>query len=158
MRNTIALALLLLATSAFAADGEMHKLDWLVGIWKGEATVKMGPGEPHKVQQTETVQWKAGELVLVVDGRGVDESGKVGHDAYGLMFYDAATKAYRFIAAAAGRGVTDSPMEVGDHTAVWHQTPPGGQIRYTLRLTEKGEWNEIGEFSRDGAACRSSSR
>lgn len=140
----------LVATAAMAQDGgELRKLDWLVGEWKGEATVRMGPGEPQHVTQIEKVQRKAGGDVLLVEGLGRDKSGKTIHDAIGTIWYDAQKKEVRFNAAAAGRGMQETTMEVGDKRAIWRMTVPHGQIRYTMRLTEKGEWNEIGEISRD---------
>ena len=32
----------------------------------------------------------------------------------------------------------------------WSIETPRGVMKYTLRLTENGEWHEIGEYSRDG--------
>jgi len=29
------------------------------------------------------------------------------------------------------------------------QTPQGGRVRYTIKLTDQGDWFEIGEFSAD---------
>lgn len=35
-------------------------------------------------------------------------------------------------------------------TVVDTTAPQGGDIRFTITLTEKDEWHEAGEFSRDG--------
>jgi len=146
------LVILFLAVPVFAAD-EMKKLDWWVGEWSGNASIRMGPGEPQQVQQVERVQSKLGGRVLLIEGLG--KSGdKAVHEALGVVSYDEKTKSYTFDAWTARDGHADAWITVGDdHTAKWgFDTPTGGKIRYAVKLTEAGEWNEIGEFSRDGTA------
>lgn len=149
MKIRIALTFLI-ALPLFASD-EMRKLDFLVGEWKGEATVQMGPGKSEHVQQTERVQSKLGGKLIVIDGLG-KKDGEVAHEALGIISWDEAKKAYRFDAWTAREGYVQARMDIGENnTATWgFDTPQGGKVRYTIRLTEKGEWNEIGEFSRDG--------
>jgi hypothetical protein len=145
------LVILFLATPLFAAD-EMKKLDWWVGEWSGPATIRMGPGEPQQVQQSEKVQKRLDGRVLLVEGIG-KQGDQVVHQALGVVSYNERTKKYEFDAWTARDGHTDAWFEVGEKdSASWgFDTPQGGKIRYTIRRTEKGEWNEIGEFSRDGA-------
>ena len=147
---------LMVAMTAAAAD-EMKKLDWWVGEWKGEAWIQMGPGKPQYVLQTERVQSKAGGRVLTVDGLGRQKlengaAGDVVHDAFAVITWDDAKKAYRFDAYTAREGYVPATIELtGEHKATWgFTTPQGGKVRYTINLTEKGEWHEVGEFSRDG--------
>lgn len=151
MRIKLMVVLAMLATAAMAQDkSELARLDWMVGEWKGDALVRMGPGEPQKVVQTEKVQKRAD--VLLVEGLGKDASGKVVHDALGMIWFDAQKKQVRFNAAAAGKGVHETTIELGESGNIWRMSTPQGQIRYTIRRTEKDEWNEIGEFSRDNGA------
>jgi hypothetical protein len=154
MRTKLMVICALLVTSVAVAQekSELAKLDWLVGEWKGEAVTRMGPGEPKKVVQTERVQRKAGGDVLLVEGLGRDDAGKVVHDAIGLIWYDAKSKQVRFNAAAAGRGMHDTTLEIGDDVWVWRTSGPQGAMRFTVRRTEKGEWFEVGEHSRDNGA------
>lgn len=156
MKRMILFAMTLaLAFSASAAD-EMRKLDYLLGEWKGEASVRMGPGKPEHVLQTEVVQSKLGGKVLVINGLGKRKledgsAGEVVHEALAVISFDAATQKYRFDAWTARDGYVAAWIEPGDRKATWgFDTPQGGKIRYTITINEKGEWREIGEFSRDG--------
>ena len=140
---------------------EMRKLDFLVGEWSGEAWIQMGPeGKRETVIQTEKVQPRLGGKLLLIEGLGRERleggvAGKVVHDALAIVSWDPEKDHYRFIGYVADRPGVDTILEVGDNTAVWGlTTPQGGRVRYTIRLTEKGEWNEIGEFSRDGQAWK----
>ena len=144
------------ALPAFAAD-EMRKLDFLAGEWKGEGWFRMGPGEPARVIQTEKVTPKAGGAALLIEGlgRAKNEDGTAGHvvhDAVALVGWNEQAKQYRFMTAVAGRGASTPWLEVrGENHVVWGFDTPNGKMRYTITLTEKGEWLEIGELSRDGA-------
>jgi hypothetical protein len=151
--RSMVIAAMFVAAGAMAQESsELRKLDWLVGEWKGEGWSRVGPGEPRKAMQTEIVQKKAGGDVLLVEGLGRDETGKVVHDAIGLIWYDAKSKQIRFNAAAAGRGMHDTILEVGDGFWLWRSATPMGETRFTVRRTEKGEWHEVGEFTRDKGA------
>ena len=144
--------LALIALPVSAANEEMRKLDWLVGEWKGEAVVRMGPGEPVRVQQVERVQSKLGGKVLLIEGQGT-EDGKIVHDALAVISWDEAKKTHRFSTYLFNRPSAETTLEVtGPNSAVWGLDTPQGRMRYTMRLTEKGEWHEIGEFTRDGGA------
>ena len=146
--------LFLLALPLYAAD-EMRKLDFLVGEWKGEASVQQGPGKGESALQTEVVRSKLGGKLLLIEGVGKRKladgsAGDVVHDAVGVLTYDEALKKYRFHAWTL-RGYVEAWFEAGDNSARWgFDTPDGGKIRYNLSLSDKGEWHEVGEYSRDG--------
>ena len=154
-RIAMLLAVLLTATLAYGAD-EMKGLDFLIGEWKGEATMQMGPGKRETVVQTEKVTPKAGGKVLLIEGLGKRKLadgtiGDVVHDAIALISWDKTKKTYRFNAHVAQQESVDTTIDLtGEHTAVWGFDTPQGKVRYTIRLNEKGQWNEVGEFSRDG--------
>jgi hypothetical protein len=155
-RFAMFLILLLSATLAYGAD-EMKGLEFLVGEWSGEATMQMGPGKRETVFQTEKVTQKAGGKALLVEGLGrrklADGTiGDVVHDAIGLISWDKTRKTYRFDAHVAQQESVDTTIDLtGPNTAVWGFDTPQGKVRYTIRLNDKGQWNEVGEFSRDGA-------
>ena len=151
--------LFLIALPVFAADpaapAEMRKLDWLVGEWKGEASVLSGPGKGELALQTERVQSRQGGKILVVEGLGKRKladgtGGDVIHDAFGVIWYDEQAKKYDFNAWTAQRGYVDAWFEAGDNSAQWGFDIPNGKIRFTIKLTDKGEWHEVGEYSPDG--------
>lgn len=152
-----ALGLSLVSLTASAAD-EMKKVEWMVGDWKGSASIQMGPGKPRSVMQSEHVQSKLGGEILVIDGLGKQKNddgsiGEVVHEAFGVISWDGRKNAYRFDAWTAHDGYVEASIDIGERGATWgFDTPGGGRIRYTITRTDKGEWNEIGEFSRDGKA------
>ena len=155
-RAVMVLALVLVASCAYGAE-EMGKLDFLIGEWKGEAWIQMGPGKRENVIQTEKVTPKAGGKVLLVEGLGRKKledgtAGDVVHDAIALISWDKAKSTYRFIGHVAQQESVDTTLDMtAANTLVWGlDTPQGGKVRYTIRLNEKGQWNEVGEFSRDG--------
>jgi hypothetical protein len=145
----------LFAVPVFAAD-EIRKLDFLVGEWKGEGWFQMGPGKPSHVIQHELVTAKAGGSALLMEGVGRTKkedgtAGEVVHDAAALLGYDEQAKKYLFTTSVAGRGAANPWFEVtGVNAARWGMDVPQGKMRYIITLTDKGEWFEIGEFSRDG--------
>lgn len=147
--------LFLIALPLYAAD-EMRRLDFLVGDWKGEASVHAGPDRGNALQ-TETVRTRLGGKILVVEGLGREKlengtAGKPVHEAFGVVSFDEKTKKYRFDAWTAQRGYVQAWFEAGDdNSARWgFDTPDGSKIRYSISLNDKGEWREVGEFSRDG--------
>ena len=142
---------LMLAMPVFAAD-EMRKLDWMIGDWTGEASIQMGGPEKHKSLMTEHIQSRLGGKAILIEGLGKSATGEITHDALGVIWYDEAAKKYQFSAWTARYGHTDAWFEVGEKdTAQWgFDIPQGGKIRYSISRSEKGEWREVGHFSRDG--------
>lgn len=138
-------------------DDAMRKLDWWIGEWKGDSSIQMGPGKSEKTLQTERVESKTGGKTLLIQGTGKRKledgaAGDVVHDALAVVSWDEAKKRYRFDAWTARDGYVEAWLEAGEgHTAKWgFDTPQGGKIRYDIDLTDKGEWHEVGQFSRDG--------
>lgn len=137
----------------------MKKFGYLVGKWSGEATYSLGPNGKTTVRQSEDVQFKLDGTTLLVEGTGrgklpgKDEEGVV-FNALAIMSFDAATKKYAINAhTKEGRSTTAelTPTEKGFG---WGFKDParGTQIRYTMTLTDKGEWHEVGDYSTDGKA------
>lgn len=148
------IVLLFAALPLFAAD-EMRKLDWWVGEWSGNASVQMGPGKPQQAFQVEKVQSRLNGRVLLIEGLGKrkNDDGSIGdvvHDALAIVSWDEANKRYRFDAWTARDGYVQAWLELGEgHKAKWgFDIPSGGKIRYEIELTDKGEWHEVGYFSR----------
>lgn len=157
LRLTLVFLVALVVLPVNAAD-EMRKLDFLVGDWKGEASMQSGPGKGERAIQTEHVQSKLGGRLLLIEGIGKRKledgsAGDVVHDAVGVVSFDEKTKKYRFDAWTARSGYVQAWFEAGDdHSARWgFDLPEGGKIRYSISLDDKGRWLEVGEFSRDGA-------
>ena len=144
--------------SIAAATAEaMARLHFLLGRWEGEATTRMGPGEPQQSRVDEHAYAKLDGRVVLLEGLGTvpDADGgppKVVHEAFGVLSYDAEKGEYLMRAIKGDGQTVDADIEVGDRRVVWGFAVPSGRIRYTLELDGEGRWHEVGEFSRDGTA------
>lgn len=140
---------------------EMRKLDFLVGDWKGAGWIEMGPGQRHDFIGVERVQRKLGGGVLLVEGLhksklpGKDEEVVV-HNALAVLSFDEQAKLYRFRANLLDGRYTDAEAKVlSPGVMQWgFKSPNGPTIRFTISLTDKGEWHEVGELSMDGKTWR----
>lgn len=163
MKKISALSLLLmvwcapsLAQSAHpSVTGEMKKLDFLVGQWQGEGWIMLGPNQRHTFRQTENVQRKVGGTVLLIEGLGksmdTSNAGAIVHNAFAVLSYDKDAKVFRWRAFRADGSSIDTEAKVSENMLIWgFRDPRGGNIRFTIKLNEKGQWYEIGEMSRDG--------
>lgn len=129
---------------------EMNKLDFLVGKWKGEGWIKMPGSERVTFTQTETVQKKLGGLALLLEGHGTSQ-GKTVFEALAMVTWDPEKGHYRFSSATTeGRaGESEGKFVPGGAWEWGFAVPQGGRIRYTIKLTDKGEWHETGHYSPD---------
>lgn len=123
----------------------MQKLAFLVGAWKGEATVTMGPGDPLRLEQTEEVQWKLDGLVLVVEGTGRNRAtGKLEFNAFATIAFDDRAGTYRFRAYNSGNYL-DTELRVTGQGFEWDLPAGPGKVRHRMTLAG-GEWVETGEL------------
>ena len=95
----------------------MKKLEFLVGNWKGQATVSRG-GPPIQITQSELVQFKQDGLLLLIEGEGRNAEGKVVFGALATVNYDEATSTYRFQAHSDGRFL-DTELKVEKNAFSW---------------------------------------
>ncbi len=136
----------------------MKKLDFMAGQWKGEGWMMDREGNKNAFTQTEDINWKMdGELMLIEGlGKSYDASvqeEKVIHNALATISYNPQTGNYDFQSYVAGRGSGTAVGKVLDeHTFQWELSVPHGKIRYTITISEKEQWYEIGEYSPDGQA------
>lgn len=132
-----------------AARDAMAKLDFLVGHWEGEAQMDGRPDMVH----VETVESRLDGLVLVVEGIGrAQEDGALVHHALGVISYDARAQHYRVVAYRDdGESVDAIATFLPDRAFQWTFDTTGQRsVRYTIRLSESGDWLETGEIARDG--------
>jgi hypothetical protein len=132
----------------------MKKLEFLAGKWSGDATVQRGPGQPIKVRQSESVEYKLDGLALLVEGAGRDPaSGKVVFTALAVISYDDAAGVYRFRAYNEGRYL-DTELKVGDSSFEWTRQAGPASVKYTMRLDSEGSWVETGDVTVGSAPPR----
>lgn len=138
----------------------MKKLQFLVGDWKGEGWTEYVPGQRKTSPIHESVQPKLGGLVLLVEGIGKAKvPGKqeevTTHHALGVLSYDERAKLYRLQSHLFTGQSTNAEASFTDDGFQWRFQPaPSLSIRYTVKLTDKGEWFERGEMSQDGKTWR----
>jgi hypothetical protein len=139
---------------------QMKKLHFLVGEWRGEGWTEFIPGQRRTSPINETVQPRLGGIILLVEGLGKTKvPGKdeevVVHNALGVLSYDEKAKLYRLRSYLATGQSTDAEARFTEGGFQWgFQPSPALSMRYTVRLTDKGEWFEIGEMSQDGKSWR----
>ena len=138
----------------------MKKLDFLIGQWKGEGWMEFAPGQRRTFKGTEVVQGKLDGLLLAIEGLHRGQVGDkkeevVVHNAFALVSYDDKAKRYRFQAFTSRGNYEDAEAKVSEGQLVWGmKVPQFGDVRYTIKLDDKGRWLEIGEVSRDGNTWR----
>ena len=163
MKNVLLLVLLILSINlAFAQYidslqvNEMKKVQWLAGKWEGEGWMMFGPEEKHTFSQTETVTSKLNGLLLAIEGLGtVGESeegeSKIIHNAFAVLSFDSENQRFVMRAHKADGAFTEADALVDDNgDLIWgFNHPYAGELRFTIRQNDKGQWHEIGEVSSD---------
>lgn len=160
--NRLALAVLIVVPAVAPAQqpseqhkAELKKLDFLIGKWKGPADVTLGREGKQTLTQTEDVEYRLGGTILIVEGTGrgkrpmKDEEGVL-FNALAVISYDAAAKKHKIKAYRMEGTSVEAELTLTEKGFKWGFKPPQGEVRYTMTITDKGEWNEVGEFSQDG--------
>ena len=161
MKKIAAILLISILPLALAAQtpsspkvAEMKRLDFLVGQWQGEGWIMLGTKQRHTFRQTENVQRKVDGTVLLIEGLGksmdTGDAGAIIHTAFAVLSYEKDAKVFRWRAFRADGSSIDTEAKVSENMLVWgFRDPRGGNIRFTIKLNEKGQWFEVGEMSRD---------
>jgi len=131
---------------------EMKKVNFLIGEWRGEGWIRLTQNNRETVKQSETVQSKLGGVTMVIEGLGKSTDGKerIVHNALAVISYDIQKKVHRVSTYQANGQAIEAEAKVGNNTLEWGFKSERGTVRFTIKLTEKGEWNEVGDFSPDG--------
>lgn len=139
-----------------AQAAEIKKLEFLVGEWSGEGWMDMPGGKRETFTSWEKVVKKVNGTALLVEGLHKSKAtGEVVHETLAMLTYDPGAKNYSFRTALAnGRAGNFTGTVPSENVFVWGMNSPRSQIRYTIKLNDKGEWFEIGEFSPNGENWR----
>ena len=131
------------ATMLAAQRAAMAPLAMMDGVWRGPAWTILPSGR-HEVTQTERIGPFLDGTVKVIEGRGYDaSSGAVTFNAFGVISFDPATRAYAFHSYAQGRS-GDFVLTPTADGYVW-EIPAGPMtIRYTAVIKD-GAWREVGD-------------
>ena len=158
MKKVLVIILLILSINLSFAQyidslqiNEMKKVQWLVGKWKGEGWMMFGPEEKHTFSQTETVTSKLNGILLAIEGLGTDGESNIIHNAFAVLSFDSANQKFVMRAHKADGAFTEADAIVDDNgDFIWgFNHPYAGELRFTIRQNEKGQWHEIGEVSSD---------
>ena len=131
------------AANEAAQREAMAKLPGMDGVWRGTAWT-MTPAGRHDVVHTERIGPFLGGTIKLIEGRAYNPDGSVGFNAFGIVSWDPAKKAYSLRSYAMGHS-GDFPLDVRPDGYVW-ETPagPGAIVRYTATI-RNGTWREVGE-------------
>ncbi|HEU4813893.1 MAG TPA: hypothetical protein VFS99_06675, partial [Xanthomonadaceae bacterium] len=125
----------------------MQPLAVLDGTWRGTSTYYRPDGATFVSPHTERIGPFLDGTVKVIEGRSFKPDGSIAFNAFAILSYDPATKAYNFRSYAMGHA-NDFPFEPTSDGFKWETTreTEAGTVttRYTTTI-ENGTWLEIGE-------------
>lgn len=81
---------------------------------------------------------------MLIEGQSSDREGKALFRALATIAYDDATRTYRLRAYNDGHYI-DTELSLPTNGFSWGFTAGAAHIVNTMRLTDKGEWNEVTE-------------
>jgi len=128
----------------------MRALAMIDGAWRGPATTLLGDGTSRTITQTERIGPFLGGAIKVIEGRGYDADGRVAFNAFGVITYDPAKRAYSMRSHALGRAgdFAFRPTATG---YTWEIPAGPATIRYTATV-QGGELHEVGDRLVEGQA------
>lgn len=132
----------------------MKACAFLTGHWSGAGWIVVGRGQRRTFHETETIEPKLGGLLLLIQGQGTDPSGRILHAALAVLSFDAQDQRYHFHAYEQRGDSTDSTAQCSHNTMTWSLAAGPTTIRYTIHLTPKGQWHEIGTAAMSGAPAQ----
>jgi hypothetical protein len=121
----------------------MATLGFVDGIWRGTAWTIPPSGEKHSITQTEHVGHFLDSSVKVIEGRGYEEDGSVGFNAFAIVSFEPAKGSYSMRSYAQGN-VGDFVLAPTTDGYTW-EIPAGPMtIRYTA-VVKEGVWLKVGD-------------
>lgn len=124
----------------------MDKMRFLVGTWAGEATVSLGPDKQMTLRQTEEVQYKLDGILMLIEGTGRDESGKVVFNALATVSFDQGSGTYRIRAWNAGNFI-ETEIKIAGNGFEWGFQQGPVTFANRMKLDEQGRWSESSEVT-----------
>ena len=135
----------------------IDRVDFLVGEWKGEGWIMVGPGERETFDSWERVEEALGGSALLIEGKHFDQDAGDGdapvHHAMAVLSWSEAAQKYRFVSSLYDRDGGEFDGWVDDEGRfVWQIELPGRTMRYVIGLDDQGRWVEDGRISMDGGS------
>src|SRR5258706_12684301 len=122
----------------------MAPLARMDGVWRGSAWTLQPNGEKRHITQTERIGPFLDGSVKVIEGRGYREDGTVGFNAFGIVSYDPAKRAYSIRSYAMGRSGDFSFRPTDDGYAWELPAGPGATIQYRASIKDN-VLHEVGD-------------
>jgi hypothetical protein len=121
----------------------MAALQSMNGVWRGTAWTLLPSGEKRSLVQTERIGPMLDGTVKVIEGRGYEADGKLAFNAFGVVSFNPATRAYHFRSHALGQSGEFAFAATADGYT-W-EIPAGPMtIRYTAVIKD-GTLREVGD-------------
>lgn len=121
----------------------MKSFAMMDGVWRGPAWTIGPSGQKHNITQTERIGPFLDGSIKVIEGRGYNEDGTVGFNAFGIISYDPATKVYKMHSHAMGH-VGDFVIKPTADGYTWEIPAGPATIRYTA-VIKNGTLHEVGD-------------
>lgn len=125
---------------------EVLKLNFLIGEWKGTGWIIGQDMIKRAFDQTENVQFKLDSTALLIEGKGVS-NGKIVQEALAIITYQGESNQYDFQSFLPSGQKGTYKSELTDGVLYWY---PTNFIRYIIRVSEQGQWYEVGEINKVG--------
>jgi hypothetical protein len=125
---------------------------FMSGRWAGNGWMAFGPGQRRPFHETENVRPKLEGLLFEIEGVGTNDAGKIVHAALAILSFDPDSKQYHFRAYDGTGNYLDTIAGCKDGIMSWSMPAGPRQMRYTIKLNQKGQWYETGEMSMNGQA------
>ncbi len=123
------------------ARKEVKKLDFLLGEWSGSGWMLNQSREKMTFEQKETVQMKINGTGLLIEGVGTS-GGEIIHNALAIITKADGEGKYKFDSFLQSNQHGTFMAELKGDVLYWYPTE---NVRYVIRINEKGQWFEIGE-------------
>ncbi|MCE7055045.1 hypothetical protein LZF95_10200 [Algoriphagus sp. AGSA1] len=128
------------------AKQELKKLEFLIGEWKGKGWMMNQSREKMSFDQTEKVTLKLGGTALLIEGQG-EANGQNVHNALAIVKMGKENGKYDFHSYLQSNQHGTYESELVGEVFYWY---PTNNVRYVIKINEKGQWYEIGEANAGG--------
>jgi hypothetical protein len=136
-------------TDSFAQESKLELLKPLEGKWSGSGWISLPDHTIVKFNQTEDIQFKLNNNIVLINGKGVDITAKTpDFEAYAIVYSEASGLKMSAHTMDGKHTLANVVLEPGLMT--WSfAVPNGGTVKYSITFTNT-TWAEEGNYSPDG--------
>ncbi|WP_131474413.1 hypothetical protein [Neotamlana nanhaiensis] len=127
------------------SQSKIKALGFMVGNWKGNGWMMRGPNK-SEFNQIENIQFKLDSTAILIEGLG-KVKGRIIHNALAILSYNKETEAYSFRSYLPSGQNAEFQAELINEKLFWY---PNKNMRYIIWINENEQWQETGEYNRDG--------